>query len=130
MSNQLMMNVSENFDLNVLSVKICDLYRTKGFQVTQMNMNNSVRIKFEKGVGGINMLLGMDKGITATCMLQGNNLVVTYSDAAWTGKIIGLAVGWFLCLVPFITAIIGALGQNSLPKEISDDIMMLANSSN
>ena len=130
MSNQLMMNVPENFDLNAMGVKLCDLYRTKGFQVSQMNMNNSVRIKFEKGVGGINMLLGMDKGITATCMLQGNNLVVTYSDAAWTGKIIGLAVGWFLCLVPFITAIIGALGQNSLPKEINDDIMIIANSAN
>lgn len=72
------------------------------------------------------MLLGMGLGIKATISIKGNLLTVIYSDAEWTGKIIGLAVGWFICLVPFITAIIGSVNQNNLPKQINNDITMLA----
>lgn len=51
--------------------------------------------------------MGLGKGITASCSLQNNTLVVNYLEGDWIGKIIGLAVGWILCFIPFITAIIG-----------------------
>lgn len=125
MADTLMMNVSENFDLNVLAQSLAETYRAKGFTVNVANINNSVIIDFDKGVGGINMLLGMDLGIKATLTVNNNTLMVNYSEAAWTGKIIGLCIGWVVCLVPFITAIVGAIKQSKFPKEISNDITML-----
>lgn len=125
MADSLMVNVPENFNLEAMTQQLADMYRSKGFTVNVANLNNSVILEFDKGVGGINMILGMDLGIKATCSINNNNLIVNYSNAAWTGKIIGICVGWFLCLVPFITAIIGAIKQSKFPKEISNDITMM-----
>lgn len=122
-----MMNVSEDFNLDSLVQQLSDMYRAKGFTVNVANINNSVIMEFDKGVGGINMILGMDLGIKATLSVNGGTLMVNYSDAAWTGKIIGLCVGWIICLVPFITAIVGSIKQSKFPKEISKDITMLCN---
>ena len=108
--------------------RLRDTYQSKGFRVNLMTMKNGVRIKFDKNCGGINMLLGLGKGITAVCTKQGDSLVVNYSDGDWVGKIVGLAVGWLMCLIPFITALVGLFGQFSLPKEINDEIMVIINS--
>lgn len=126
MADNLMLNVAENFDVNAMAQQLADMYRAQGFTVNVANMNNSVIMEFDKGVGGINMLLGMDLGIKATMTVNNGTLMVNYSDAAWTGKIVGLVVGWFLCLVPFITAIIGSVKQSEFPKEISSNITMLS----
>ncbi len=128
MADTLMMNVPENFDLAAMAEQVREEFQMKGFMVAVMKMKNSVRIKFDRKCGGINMLLGLGQGITATCMIQnGDNLVVNYSDGDWTGKIIGLIAGWFLCWIPCITAIIGCVKQSSLPKNINDSIMMAVN---
>ena len=128
MADTLMMNVPENFDLTAMAERVKEQFQMQGFIVSVMKMKNSVRIKFDKKCGGINMLLGLGQGITATCMLQnGDNLVVNYSEGDWTGKIVGVLVGWFLCMVPFITAIIGSFQQMSLPKKINDAIMASVN---
>lgn len=126
MANTLMINVPENFNISEMGNKLRDSFMAKGFSVNVSNLNNGVRLQFEKGTGGINMLLGLGKGITAMCTVQGNNLIVNYSDGEWTSKIIGLAVGWLLCLIPFITAIVGCINQSQLPKEINNEIIMIA----
>ncbi len=126
MAETFMLNVSEDFNLYALTQQLADMYRAKGFTVNIVNFNESIILEFDKGVGGINMILGMDLGIKATFTVTGNTLMVNYSDAAWTGKIIGLCVGWFICLVPFITAIIGSVNQSKLPKEINTAITMLS----
>lgn len=126
MAESLMLNVSEDFNLNALTQQLADMYRAKGFTVNVVNFNDSVILEFDKGVGGINMLLGMDQGIKATFTVTGNTLMVNYSDASWTGKIIGLCVGWFVCFVPFVTAIIGSINQSKLPKELNTAITMLS----
>lgn len=127
MANTFMVEVGEEFDLATFGESLKSMWQAKGFDVVIAKMGKSISLQFDKGCGGVNMLLGLGQGITATCMLQGNNLAVNYSDGDWTGKIVGLVVGWFLCLVPFITAIIGAVKQSSLPKEINKSIMMLIN---
>ncbi len=127
MANNLMLNVDDNFDVNNLAEQLADTYRGKGFTVNVLKMKNGAcSLVLDKGVGGINMLLGLGLGVKVTLTAKNGMLNVNYSDADWTGKIIGLAVGWFLCLIPFITAIIGSFKQLNLTKEISNDITMLA----
>lgn len=121
MASTLMINVSQNFSMDIFTQKLADTYRAKGFNIAVANMNGSSIITFDKGVGGINMLLGLGQGIKATCALMGNTLTINYSDGDWTGKIIGLVIGWFLCLIPAITAIVGCVKQSSLPKNINTD---------
>ncbi len=128
MANDFTLNISEHFDLDQLADEITQQYQAKGFQVRPMKMKNSIKLVFDKKTGGINNLLGLGQGITATCAIQGKNqdmLSVTFSDGDWTGKIVGLVVGWCLCFIPFITAIIGILKQISLPKDISNDMQMI-----
>lgn len=128
MASTLMVNVSQNFSMDIFAQKLADTYRAKGFTVTVANMNGSSIITFDKGTGGINMILGLGEGIKATCSLMGNTLTINYSDGDWTGKIIGLVVGWILCLIPFITAIVGCVKQSSLPKSINNDATMIVSS--
>lgn len=129
MADSLTINVPEDFDLNLLVEKIKNNFQMQGFTITAAALQpNSHRIVFDKNCGGINMLLGLGQGITATLTLNGNCLFVNYSDGDWTGKIIGLVAGWILCLVPFITALVGCCNQFNLPKKISNDITMLISS--
>lgn len=118
-------NVSPNFDMDAFAAELEQMYRTKGFSVRTTKLNNGIQMIFDKGCGGINMLLGMGLGITANITVSNGVLNVMYANEEWTGKIIGLVVGWFLCLIPFITAIIGAFQQVELSKKINNDITLL-----
>lgn len=129
MADNFMTNVPEDFNLEQMAVALGKQYQAIGYGVQMAKMKNGVRIKFEKNCGGVNMLLGMGEGITATCMLQKDTLIVNYSEGDWTGKWIGLGVGWFLCFIPFVTALIGVFKQLELPKKISNDIQMLVGTS-
>ena len=125
MANNFMVNVKPDFDLEAFAKKLTDTYQAKGFSVNTVSVNNMQTITLDKNTGGINMLLGMGLGIKATCFVNNNTLSINYSDGDWTGKIIGFVAGWFLCLIPFITAIIGTVNQLSLPKKINDDASMI-----
>ncbi len=127
MANTFMTNVPANLNMAYLGQRLQEIYRAKGYNVSMVTGETNLRIQFDKNCGGINMLLGLGKGITANCYLQNGSLIVNYSDGDWTGKIIGLAIGWILCLIPFITAIIGCVQQSGLPNEISNDIMAIVN---
>lgn len=129
MANNFMVNVSENFDIEAMANEVAERYQTKGFNVRVLKMKKGVKIIFDKNCGGINMILGMGVGITANCMLSGkenDTLNVSFSDGDWTGKIVGCVIGWCVCLIPVITAIIGISKQLSLPRDISNDIQMIA----
>lgn len=126
MASSIMFNVKPNFDMVLFANSLADTYRAKGFTVNVANMNGSCMITFDKGTGGINTLLGMGKGIKATCRIMNDTLSINFSDAEWTGKIIACVIGWFLCFIPIITGIIGIVGQTSLPKEIGNDATMIA----
>lgn len=45
-------------------------------------------------------------------------------DSEWTNKIIAVAVGWFVCFIPVITGVVGAVNQLSLPDKIFTAINM------
>lgn len=127
MANNFMLNISEDFDMESMANEITEMYQGKGYAVRTLKMRNGFKITVEKGVGGINMLLGLGRGITATCTVNGKSkdmLNVNFSDGDWMGKIIGLVAGLFLCMIPFITAIIGILRQTNLQKDFANDIQM------
>ena len=126
MADNVMFNVNDSFNMEEFAAKLAETYRMKGYTANVANMNNSCAITIEKGIGGINTILGMGEGIKANCMLSGSTLSITFSDADWTGKIIALIVGWFLCLIPLVTGIIGIMNQTKLPKSIANDATMIA----
>lgn len=130
MANNFMVNVSKNFDLDSMTTKITEMYQAKGFSVRTFKMKNGIKITVEKGVGGINMLLGMGQGITATCMLSGkekDTLSVNLSNGDWMGKIIAIVAGFFLCFVPIVTGVVGIVRQTNLQKDIENDLQMAIN---
>lgn len=130
MANQIVFNVSPDFNIQMFAQQLAEKYRMEGFAVTVAEFNGSEIITFDKETGGINTVLGLGQGIKATCMVMNGALVIDFSDADWTGKIIGLIIGWFICLIPGITALIGAIRQSQLPKKITNDAMMIASQQN
>lgn len=121
-----MINVGPQFNMAAFVQQLANLYRSRGFLVTIANFGPSTAITFDKNTGGANMLLGLGQGVTANCALNNNMLTINYTNEDWTGKIIGLAIGWFLCLIPFITAIVGVVRQTQLTKDLSNDAAMIA----
>lgn len=126
MADSVFFNVAPDFNLQMFAGQLAEKYRMEGFTVSVAEFNNTVVLTFDKSTGGINMLLGLGLGIKATCTVVNGVLTIAFSDAEWTGKIIGLCVGWFICFVPFITAIIGCVKQSQLPKNIGNDAMVIA----
>ncbi|MGN1234563.1 MAG: hypothetical protein ACI4U2_01100 [Christensenellaceae bacterium] len=128
MANNVTLNIPENFQLDAMAEELSERYQSKGFKVNVLKMKKGVKLTFDKNCGGINMLLGLGQGITVTCMVRGKEndmLSINFSNGDWTGKIVGCLVGWFLCFVPIITAIIGIFKQVALPNEITNEIEML-----
>ena len=128
MASNFMLNVSPEFNMEAFSEQLANLYRARGYVVTVANMNGNAIISFEKNIGGINTVLGLGEGVKANCMVNNGVLNITFTDAEWTSKIIGAVIGWFLCLIPLITAIIGVVRQTSLPKNIENDVRMMNSS--
>lgn len=128
MASNFMLNVSPEFNMEAFSEQLANLYRARGYVVTVANMNGNAIISFEKNIGGINTVIGLGEGVKANCMVNNGVLNITFTDAEWTSKIIGAVIGWFLCLIPLITAIIGVVRQTSLPKNIENDVRMMISS--
>ena len=125
MADSVMLNIGPNFDFNAFADRLAQMYAAQGFAVSVADINSAKVIKFEKETGGINTVLGLGVEITATCSIYNGVLQIMYTDAEWNSKIIGGLIGWFVCLVPLITAIIGAVRQSDLPKNIGRDAGMI-----
>ena len=126
MANNLMLNVNNDFDVNKLAEELAKFYKSGGFKTTVVRLNdNTCIVELDKGTGGINMLLGMGLGIKVNISAKNGLLNVSYSDAEWTGKIVGFAVGLFICIIPVITAAIGTFKQLNFPTEINNNITRL-----
>ncbi len=135
MSNSLMLNVAEDFDVNQFVTQVRDTYQAKGFNVQAMAMGNSVRIRLEKGMNGFSLIMGMGQAVTANCMFQGENIVVNFDEYAWVDKLVGWLlnfvlliipfIGWVACVARFICIVIGVVRQVSLSKNVKNDMAMI-----
>lgn len=128
MAKNFTMSVDENFDVEELANNLAESYQGKGYTARVIKMKNSTRVTIEKGNGGLNKITGLGEGITVNLIKQKNEvLAVSFCDEEWTSKIVGGAIGLFVCWILCGTAIVGALRQSSLSKNIENDIYMLVN---
>ncbi len=130
MANSFMVNVPEEMSPERLAKELAEVYGQRGFSVNVTKIHNSMVLTFDKGCGGINMVLGMGVGIRATMTVKDGVLTVNYSDGDWIGKIIAFAVffffGWTLIgMVPLVTGIIGTVNQSGITGKINNDITTL-----
>ncbi len=130
MADTKMFPVSSNFDIVAMVEKLTQTYRTKGFEVTSMKSGTGYSVTFSKDEEGIKKFVGLGLEITANLSVNENSLIVNFSGAEWTGKIIGLVVGWILCFIPFCIAIYGSVKQSNFPKDITQDIQMIIPNAN
>lgn len=72
---------------------------------------------------GITNLIGLGLECRANFSVIDGNLTVTV-DGEWTNKIIAVAVGWFVCIIPVVTGIVGAISQLALPDKIFNAVNM------
>lgn len=126
MAETKMIPIGQDFDLNEMVRSLIQIYQAKGFEVTAMQTGNGVSISFSKDDDGIKKIAGLALGVTANITINNNALMVNFTDAEWTGKIIAAIIGWFLLFIPLFTAGYGAVKQMDLPKTIGKDIQMFA----
>lgn len=126
MADSRIIPIAPGFDMQAMVAQLTQMYQAKGFTVSVMGFGGGVSMDFRKDDDGIKKYVGMALGVKANITLNGGALMVDFTDAEWTGKIVGLAVGWFLCLVPFIIALVGCFKQSEFPKTIANDIAMIA----
>lgn len=126
MADSLIINVNPSFDLNVFTEQLSNLYRAKGYNVVPASTPVGTTMLVEKGTGGINTVLGLGESVRVNCTYNSGVLTVSFADAEWTSKIVGAIVGWFVCLIPLITAAVGAFRQSQLPKDIATDATTIA----
>ena len=94
-----------------------------GYDVASNVMNaQSASILVTKDNEGIKNLLGLGLECTVTLTRLGENQVTITIDEKWTNQIIAIAIGWFFCLVPFFTGIVGAINLNGLPQKVTNSI--------
>lgn len=135
MADTKMIPVNPDFDMVDLVTKLTQMYQAQGFEVSAIQAGTGVSIKFSKDDDGVKKFVGLALGITANISMGDNNtlsnsssskaLIINFSGAEWLGKIVGLAIGWVLCLIPFVIAGYGAIKQSELPKKIGNDIQTL-----
>ena len=101
----------------------------QGYAVQVIPLNDfSATLIVEKDYDGFKKVIGLGVSCKATVSIQNSNMLMVNIDSEWTNKIIALAIGWFFCLIPFITGIVGAVNQNSLPDKVGNALMIATSS--
>ena len=101
--------------LSIASQSLCN----QGYEVRSQILGPSTAELFvTKDRDGIKNIVGMGVECHSTITLVAPGQLTVTTDSTWTNKIVAMAVGFFLCWIPFITGIIGCIGQSDLPKAI------------
>ena len=120
-----MLPLPDPFNLQSTVTEIVRTYRAKGFSVMAAPFGNGVMMDFRKNDEGLTKFMGLALGVSANISIDGNTMIIDFQNAEWTGKIVAFFVGWLLCFIPLITAVIGSISQIDLPKTIANDIQMV-----
>ena len=97
---------------------------TQGYEANvQMISPQTGVLTVKKDREGFMNVLGMGLECRVNFAAINGQLTVNV-DGEWTNKIIAVAVGWFVCFIPVITGIVGAVNQLSLPDKIFTAVNM------
>ena len=119
-------NYPINPDADLFSVikAVALTMETQGYEANiQMISPPTGVLTVKKDRDGFMNVLGMGLECRVNFASINGQLTVNI-DSEWTNKIIAVAVGWFVCFVPVITGVVGAVNQLSLPDKIFTAINM------
>lgn len=133
MAQDFIVNVTPDFDMVAFSQNLAGIYRTRGFNVNILPLENGCMISLTKDTGGANTIIGLGVGIKVTLFVHNNILSVSFSDEEWVSKITAICVGFFfsafvLPLALVVTGIIGVTKQMDLSKTVHSDITVILSS--
>lgn len=121
MSKNRIISMGAGANLNDIVNMTCQNLTAQGYQVqAQMLSPVNAIVTVGKDRDGFKNFMGLGVESKVNLTVMNNTQLSMTVDSEWTNKIIALAVGWFLCLIPFITGIIGCVNQSSLPDKIMD----------
>lgn len=113
-------------DLFTIIKAVALTMETQGYEANvQMISPQSGVLTVKKDRDGFVNALGMGLECRVNFGAINGQLTVNI-DSEWTNKIIAVAVGWFVCFIPVITGIVGAVNQLSLPDKIFTAVNMNA----
>lgn len=111
-------------DLFSLIKAVALTMETQGYEANvQMISPQTGVLTVKKDRTGFANALGMGLECRVNFAAINGQLTVNV-DGEWTNKIIAVAVGWFICFIPVITGIVGAVNQLSLPDKIFTAVNM------
>lgn len=106
-------------NLNTVLAGAQQMLAAQGYEVIVQAYNpNSAMLTVRKNRDGFQNIIGLGLESRANIALISENMLNVNIEHEWTNKIVAIAVGWFCCLVPFITGIVGAVNQNGLAEVI------------
>ncbi|MBQ6018546.1 MAG: hypothetical protein IJL26_00065 [Clostridia bacterium] len=123
-----MIPVAAGTDINQIVGGAAQNLQSQGYEILTSIMGpESATMTVKRDRDGFKNVVGLGLECRVTLMLINGTQLNVNIDHEWTNKIIAIAIGWFFCLVPFITGIVGAVNQNDLPEKISTALMAAAN---
>ena len=128
MANKII-RVPSNFNMKVLGDKIFKYYKKEGYSVDIYGDSTNLEIKLSKDMKGFLRWLGLAKQLTVNIYYEDDTLELSFSDKELVGKIVAIAVGWYIIFIQLITGLIGLFGQLSMPKDVTETIRKLSRKS-
>lgn len=95
----------------------------QGFAVqAQMMSPVSASLVVAKDRDGFKNFIGLGLECKVMLTVTGEGQLTVNVESEWTNKIIAIAVGWFVCMIPLFTGIAGAINQANMPEKIFTSI--------
>ncbi len=106
------------------------LLQQQGYLTQVQIMNESMAtLNVLKDRDGLKNIIGLGVEVHANISVV-NNVMQISIENEWTNKIVAIAVGWFCCLIPFITGIVGCVNQNELGTKVANNLQLAATGAN
>lgn len=127
MGKSITIGLNPGYDLGHILSSAEQQLKSQGYEtILTLTNSSSATMVVKKDRDGIKNVIGMGVECQANITVINGNTMTINIESEWTNKIIAVAVGWFFCLIPFITGIVGCSAQNSLPNKIGQTIQSSA----
>ena len=130
MSTQKVFQINPGADLSAIVDFAAKSLSGQGYEVQVQVMGpTSATMVVKKDRDGLKNIIGL--GLECRVIfniLNGNQLNVNI-DSEWMNKVLAIVIGWFFCLIPFITGVVGGVSQFGLPEKISSAVVMAVSQS-